>query len=153
MTAEPNRLPVLTGMRICSIEGCGRPAGVPGTARGLCSMHYSRRMRNGSAAIRTTKVRQRDLPCVVEGCDRPRAGRGLCAPHWMQRKRRGDPVPEPIRGRLWTPAEDRRLIELPRHPKSGMIDAGYLADAALILERTEIACRSRLHKLRREGRA
>lgn len=29
-------------MKPCQVEGCEKPAGVPGTARGWCSTHYSR---------------------------------------------------------------------------------------------------------------
>lgn len=31
----------------CSVEGCEEIAGVPGTAKGLCSKHYNRLRRNG----------------------------------------------------------------------------------------------------------
>lgn len=39
----------------CSIDGCTNPTGVPGTARGLCSKHYSRLRTHGDPLI-TKKV-------------------------------------------------------------------------------------------------
>ena len=33
---------------ICSVEGCDRPAGLPGTARGWCRTHYGRWKRSGN---------------------------------------------------------------------------------------------------------
>lgn len=33
---------------VCLIEGCGRPAGLPGSARGWCHTHYRRWQRHGN---------------------------------------------------------------------------------------------------------
>ena len=132
----------------CAVPDCPKPAGVPGTARGLCSMHYTRLQRNGDVHVRSTRVYVTHLPCTVEGCTERQAGRGLCATHWMQWKRTGDPLTR-TKAPLWTAAEDAKLLDLPVHWRSGHVLPGYLMDAALILGRSPGAARCRLSKLRR----
>ncbi len=66
----------------CVVEGCGKPSGVRGTARGLCSMHYSRHLRNGDPSIRSQHVYLTHQTCSVKDCDRLVVGRGLCSMHW-----------------------------------------------------------------------
>lgn len=41
--------------RICSVKGCDKPTGVPGTARGWCGMHYARWKAHGDPSV-TKKV-------------------------------------------------------------------------------------------------
>ena len=130
----------------CAVEGCPKPAGVPGTAKGLCSMHYHRLRRNGDVNIRSKRVFVTHLPCIVEGCEERQAGRGLCATHWMQWKRTGNPIA--WKARRWTPAEDARLLDLPIDPRTGAAPAGYVLDVALILGRSPAAARTRRSKLR-----
>lgn len=38
----------------CSIDGCGRSTGVPGSARGWCALHYGRWSRNGDPLVKLT---------------------------------------------------------------------------------------------------
>lgn len=71
--------------KVCTIEGCNKKA----VARGLCSMHYTRELRerkkNPNALDPITGV-----PCKVEGCPGKVIARGLCARHYYQ-ERRKDP--------------------------------------------------------------
>ena len=136
-------------MNSCDIEGCPGPRNRGGGR--FCSKHYTRIRRYGDAAQERAKPREKDLPCTVDGCARPRAGKGLCRTHWQQNKRRGDPCAPPIRGALWTPEEDRKLLDLPRYPRSGMVRRGEMEALALHLGRSLAACRSRLHLIRARG--
>ena len=131
----------------CAVPDCPKPAGVPGTAKGLCSMHYSRLRRHGDVDVRSTHVCVTHLPCTIDGCEERQAGRGLCANHWMQRKRTGDPLTRRQEPR-WTPAEDALLLDLPIDPRTGAAVAGYVLDVALILGRSPGAARCRRSKLR-----
>lgn len=141
-------------VRACAVEGCPKPAGLPGTAKNKCSMHYWRGRRNGSPLIRMTRVLATDQPCTVEGCGRKAAGRGLCGTHWQQWKRTGDPLTQ-TRSPLWTAAEDQRLLDILNDTPGGVCRArpGELQDVGLILARSDSACRSRLYKLRQRRRA
>ena len=133
---------------------CGKLREPAGTARSMCSKHYWRWKRYGDVHY-TGKVFQKDLPCTVEQCDKPRAGNGHCATHWMQNKRRGDPEAPRIRGRLWTPEEDRQLLALLDDTLLGIGAArsGEVQELAIHLERSDVACRSRLWFLRKKRRA
>lgn len=54
--------------RVCSIEGCEKPA----KARGWCRAHYNR------------WYKDQTQPCSVEGCNRPRMARGWCDAHYRR---------------------------------------------------------------------
>ena len=136
----------------CAVEGCPKPAGVPGTARGLCSTHYQRLMKHGSLMLppRPQPVRERE--CEFPGCTKRQRGRGCCFTHWKRLHVHGD-VHTVKRNPGWTAREDAVLLDLPRYPRSGMVRRGYLEDVARVLGRTDAAARSRLHVLRkREGK-
>lgn len=139
-------------MKRCRIEGCDK-ATVQRSP--LCAMHRSRQTRYGDPLQERAKPRQKDLPCIIDGCGRQRVGRGLCGRHWMQRKRRGDPEAPPLRGRLWTPGEDRHLMDLIREPGGSLRDRarpGEVEAVALYLCRSKAAASSRLCKLKRRER-
>lgn len=76
---------------LCEIENCTSPV----LAKALCSKHYSRMRRKGSADDARKNAAG---PCSIEGCDRLRVGWGLCDTHYRAQYRtqhRG-----PIEGRL-----------------------------------------------------
>lgn len=52
-------------MKICSVEGCGKPV----HCKGMCKSHYQ-----GEWAKRTTRRK-----CETEGCDKPHNANGLCS--------------------------------------------------------------------------
>ncbi len=140
-------------IRTCEVEDCEGKTGVRGTARGLCSKHYSRLRRNGSPSVKTRHVFVTHLQCVVGGCDRLQVGRGYCAKHWQQWKRRGDPEAPPIRPPKWAPAELRHLDDVLDATPGGYGDAAYnsLQDVARVLvNRTDAAIRTKLSKMRRQ---
>ena len=138
----------------CAIDNCGKPAGVPGTARGLCSMHYSRWLRNGDPNIRSQHVYLTHQPCSVKDCDRLVVGRSLCATHWMRWKRRGDPCDVLPYRAYWSERDIQRMeMILDRAPDGlGYAECGELVHAAFILERTVGAVGSKLRDLRRDRR-
>ena len=134
-------------MRPCRVDGCKRPAGIPGTGLGWCSAHYCRWKKRGSLVLPERPTPARLLTCEYPGCSKPQRSRTYCATHWKRLKRYGNV--ETVKRWDWTPAEDAKLLDLPTFPRSGMVRFGWLADAALHLGRTDYAARTRLHKLRR----
>lgn len=71
----------------CSIEGCEKHTGIAGTARGFCSKHYNRFLRNGDPLIRTQRTITSE--CTVEGCGKPHDAKGLCSAHITILRRHG----------------------------------------------------------------
>lgn len=63
----------------CSVEGCDKPANVPGTVKDLCAAHYRRRKIYGDPLGAPPP---RPTICSVEGCERPIKARGWCSLHW-----------------------------------------------------------------------
>jgi hypothetical protein len=76
----------------CSIDGCDRPANVPGSARGWCRAHYRRWQRYGDPHEKPRRVAKWVGVCDVEGCDLRIYGHGLCQKHWANKRRTGDPL-------------------------------------------------------------
>lgn len=74
----------------CSVDGCEKPTGAKGTARGLCSMHYNRWRRNGDPLVRTQRTVITE--CTVGGCDKPHDAKGLCTSHVTKLRRYGTPI-------------------------------------------------------------
>lgn len=73
----------------CAVQGCDRLAGVPGSARGWCGMHY-KRWRNHGDVNWQPKI-GRSL-CSVDECGKPVNGRDWCSQHYTRWKRYGDPT-------------------------------------------------------------
>jgi hypothetical protein len=74
--------------RMCTIEGCTRPA----HGRGLCGTHIAR-IRHGrplDAPVRSW-TRER-IPCSVDGCEGRAKARSLCAKHYLRWFHHGDPL-------------------------------------------------------------
>lgn len=94
---------------VCSIDGCDRPANVPGSARGWCRGHYKRWMRRGDPLAPAPPPKYPSI-CSIEGCGRPAnvpgAARGWCVAHYKRWRKRGSPTsPTPLPKRR--PAVDR----------------------------------------------
>lgn len=76
------------GTRACSIEGCDRAAGVPGSARGWCGLHYGRWQRNGDPL----RVRRQRKVCAIDGCGKLVKSDGWCSQHHSRFLRHGSPT-------------------------------------------------------------
>ena len=124
------------------MPGCERPH----NALGLCRRHYSRKQKRGHVTLPISGL---ELPCTVEDCDRNQRSRGLCDRHYRRLRANGDPTVS--RRRRWTAEEDRALLELPRHARSGETVHGYLQSAAEHMDRTYEACGVRLGTLRQRA--
>lgn len=66
---------------VCSADACARPI----KAQGLCTMHYARLLRTGSADL----TRRQHAACSVDGCDRTAIARGMCHKHYEHAHRTG----------------------------------------------------------------
>lgn len=79
--------------RPCRIEGCTGLAGVPGTAKGLCSKHYGRLRTSGDPLLTPGDLNpkpKRPTVCDVDGCEEPRYARDWCRGHYLRWHRKGD---------------------------------------------------------------
>jgi hypothetical protein len=72
--------------KICSIEGCGKPA----YTRGWCAAHYFRFRRHGDPL--GGRMWLRESICAAEGCVQPILARGWCVTHYSRFRRHGDPL-------------------------------------------------------------
>ena len=72
----------------CSVEGCDKFTGLPGTARGLCSAHYWKWQTYGDPL---GAAPPRPDECVIEGCDADVYGHGWCSRHYTRWRRYGSP--------------------------------------------------------------
>lgn len=72
--------------RICSIEGCDKPA----YKRGMCNAHYIRWRRHGDALAGGKPRAPRGASCSIEGCDAPVKAIGYCAKHHQRWLVHGD---------------------------------------------------------------
>jgi hypothetical protein len=61
-------------MGICSIRGCERPT----KAKGLCTMHYQRRLRKGDPLAGPDK----SYKCKIEDCMFSTYSKGFCWEHY-----------------------------------------------------------------------
>lgn len=77
--------------RTCSVEGCEKLAGVPGSARGMCGMHYQRLRKHGDLGERLRQS-QKGMVCGVDGCISPTKARGYCTKHYVRLMKYGDPL-------------------------------------------------------------
>lgn len=76
--------------RTCSVDGCDRPTGIRGTARGWCRLHYGRWQRHGDPLREPKRGRNH---CTIDGCDQVVEGHGLCSKHYTRQKRYGTTGP------------------------------------------------------------
>ena len=74
----------------CSVGGCEKLTGMKGTARGWCSMHYNRWLRNGDPLVRTQRIIIES--CIIDGCNKPHDAKGLCVAHITNMRRYGSPI-------------------------------------------------------------
>lgn len=77
------------GLRPCLIEGCEGVAGRPGTAKGLCSTHYSRLRTHGDPLADVTRKRS---ICEIDQCGMFVKTNGLCSKHETRLRRHGSPI-------------------------------------------------------------
>lgn len=98
-------------MRLCQIEGCGRPL----IARGYCNPHYRRLKRTGD--VGGVDLRTPTYVCTVEGCEGEHVAKGYCNRHLKRFHEHGDPLAPPAytRGRErpnWTEEPSYRLAHM-----------------------------------------
>jgi hypothetical protein len=88
------------GERTCSVEGCERSY----HAKGFCSMHWKRIVRNGDPGSVGASRNPQGPTCSIEGCERDTVAFGWCFMHYKRaRKSGGDPGPAEsrfLRGRI-----------------------------------------------------
>lgn len=74
---------------VCMEDSCGRRR----EKRGLCAMHYRRRVRAGEELPPRLIEETRNVICLFDGCDAPNQSRGYCRKHYSYLSRRGEVVP------------------------------------------------------------
>lgn len=113
-------------MMTCKVDGCPKPAGVPGTAWGWCSTHYHRWKRTGDPLTTLTSLKPKPpADCSVDGCDTPRWARGLCGTHYRRLMTKGEIG---TAERQWVPAVGKCTVPGCRKPvkATGFCQAHYL---------------------------
>jgi len=65
-------------MKVCTVEGCPRPV----KARGLCSTHHQRMLRNGSPHIIRKKMKKEPKQCQWVNCQGHSVSKGYCSRHY-----------------------------------------------------------------------
>lgn len=73
-------------MTTCCVDDCMSTIS-PKSARGMCSLHYSRWRRLGSTEL---PPRMKDQSCSVQGCETPARKLGLCSSHYSRQRLYGD---------------------------------------------------------------
>jgi hypothetical protein len=73
--------------RMCAVGGCEEPR----QAKGFCSMHYARYLRNGDPGPAGKKNLPLPDECTVAGCAEVPLAKGLCGMHWARQHKHGDP--------------------------------------------------------------
>lgn len=82
-------------MILCSITDCGGEH----IARGYCSFHYKRWQIHGDALAdkpkdtKSIRLRNQNLICISEGCDRPAKRAQMCFAHYQRFKKTGNTNP------------------------------------------------------------
>lgn len=74
--------------RICSIDGCEKPA----KQRGWCGMHYERWRTSGDVGEVAPRFARQSGPCSVEWCEKPARTKGFCGGHYSNLKQQGHAV-------------------------------------------------------------
>lgn len=98
----------------CQLPDCRRPY----LAKGLCSLHYSRRQLHGDPLYQQTF--SKDLPCHIRGCGQLQRAKGYCPKHYQRLLTHGDPETRLIaeRGRGTVDAKGYRVVYAPTHPNA-----------------------------------
>lgn len=78
----------MAGVRICSIDGCGKPI----AGRGWCRRHYDRWSRHGDPLAGGPPKRRPERLCDIDGCNQLHHAHGYCADHANRLKAHGDPL-------------------------------------------------------------
>ncbi|OXM83674.1 hypothetical protein CF651_24025 [Paenibacillus rigui] len=65
-------------MKECTIEGCSQPV----KARGLCSTHHQRMLRNGCPHTIRKKMKKEPKQCQWVNCQAPSVSKGFCSRHY-----------------------------------------------------------------------
>lgn len=112
----------------CQQPGCTKPY----LAKGLCAMHYERRRAHGDPLYQPTW--NKDLRCVVKGCDRNQtAGGGFCGKHYQRHAKHGDPekllIAEAGKGSITS--RGYRKFHRPGHPNAGKY--GHILEHRLVM--------------------
>lgn len=69
----------MAAMKLCAVDGCGKPA----SCRGWCRAHYTRWQRNGDPNIKKTGGTIRGV-CSIAECGEPHKSRGFCSTHYAR---------------------------------------------------------------------
>lgn len=67
------------GDRTCTLEDCARPL----YAKGLCRIHYGRKLRHGDPLRTKHQWGINKVPCAAEGCTTKAHAKGLCQKHYI----------------------------------------------------------------------
>lgn len=115
--------------RLCTWEGCTEVH----SAKGLCAMHYHRKLRGAPMDAPKRSRRKKGeppQPCVVEGCDGVRNARGLCSMHYV-RLNEGRPLdaPKMVRGAGWIDSAGYRRVD--RDGRRGIREHRYVMEQML----------------------
>lgn len=79
--------------KICSVEGCGRPA----TSKGYCAMHYQRVTKyNDPHYVNPKTCCNKGLKCLVPECTSDATSKGYCAMHYQRLVKYGDTSYAPV---------------------------------------------------------
>lgn len=78
---------VSRGKNVCVVAGCEREAGRPGSARGMCNLHYSRWQRGAALTAPAQVLCATSGPCLFPSCEHIVKAKGYCGGHYSQLRR------------------------------------------------------------------
>lgn len=81
----------------CFLEHCDRRR----HQKGMCTMHYTRLVREGNVGPPLPYSQLPKPPCSVEFCTRVSYAKGLCTPHYHRKKRGQDLAPPVAKQNSW----------------------------------------------------